>query len=145
LSSNISLVGLTLSVAGAAVDFVAGTAILQSSMDGSSGMVGDPIDTGSIVWAFLLFGLAALLVVTGVMGVMRLAEGRMMVFGLLMMGYGGIMLVLGSAMFIGATPMMQGVFVSTLAMFVIGLGMILNGMAMMFTGRGMPDRVMNRG
>jgi hypothetical protein len=115
------------------VDFGSGTIMLQSAMVTSNSMMGNTINISAVVWGLLLYGLATLLIITGVLGTTRVVEGRMLVFGSLMTIYGIIMLVIGSTMFVGITPMMQDIFASTLTMFAVGLGMILNGMIMMIS------------
>lgn len=139
LDTRINGAGLILSIAGAAVDFASGTVMLQDAMVTQS-MMGNTMNTSAIIWGFLLYGLATLLVITGVIGVTSVAEGKMHIFGLLMAIYGVVMLIIGSTMFVGVTPMMQGVFVSTFAMFAIGLGMILNGMIMVIGRKAMMKR-----
>jgi len=139
LNSRLNVVALFLSIVGAAVDFSSGTIMLQNAMVSSSkSMMGNTIDIGAVVWGLLLYGLATVLVITGVLGTTRVADGKMPVFGGLMVAYGAVMLVIGSVMFIGITPVMQDILASTLAMFAVGLSMLLNGMVMTIGSRSIP-------
>jgi len=138
LNSRLNAVALFLSIVGAAVDFGSGTIMLQSAMVSSKSAMGNTIDTGAVVWGLLLYGLATILVTTGVLGTTRVADGKMVVFGGLMVVYGTIMLVIGSVMFIGITPVMQDIFASTLAMFAVGLSMLLYGTVMAIGSRSIP-------
>ncbi len=138
MNNRFNAVALFLSVVGAAVDFGSGTIMLQSAMVSSKSMMGNAIDIGAVVWGLLLYGLATLLIITGVLGTTRVADGRMPVFGGLMTIYGVVMLVIGSLMFIGVTPVMHDIFASTLAMFAVGLSMLLNGMIMTIGSQSIP-------
>ncbi|OHE55797.1 MAG: hypothetical protein A3K61_03785 [Thaumarchaeota archaeon RBG_16_49_8] len=139
MNSRLNVVALFLSIVGAAVDFSSGTIMLQNAMVSSSkSMMGNTIDIGAVVWGLLLYGLATVLVITGVLGTTRVADGKMPVFGGLMVAYGAVMLVIGSVMFIGITPVMQDILASTLAMFAVGLSMLLNGMVMTIGSRSIP-------
>lgn len=139
MNRRLNAVALFLSIVGAAVDFSSGTIMLQNAMVSSSkSMMGNTIDTGAVVWGLLLYGLATILVITGVLGTTRVADGKIPVFGGLMFVYGAVMLVIGSVMFIGVTPVMQDIIASTLAMFAVGLSMLLNGMVMTIGSRSMP-------
>ncbi len=131
MKSRISSVALFLSIIGAAVDFSSGTIMLQNAMVTSKNVIGNVISIDGVVWGLLLYGLATLLTMTGVLGITRIGEGRMRIFGGLTSFYGVVMLIVGSAMFAGFTPIIQDIFAPTLAMFAVGLGMLLNGMIMM--------------
>ncbi len=135
MNSRFNAVALLLSIVGAAVDFGSGTVMLQSAMVSSKSIMGNAIDIGAVVWGLLLYGLATILIITGVLGMTRVADGKMSIFGGLMVVYGAVMLVIGSMMFIGITPVMQDIFASTLAMFAVGLSMLLNGMVMAIGSR----------
>lgn len=132
MASTLAVVGLVLSVIGAALDFTSGTLILQtpSIMPVASGMGMAPMNTGAITWGLLLYGLGGPLIVTGVLGVTRVGMGRMHIFGGLMVIYGIIMLLIGGSMFMGVTPMMEGALFSSVGMFAVGLGMMVNGLLM---------------
>ncbi len=113
--------------------------MLQNAMVSSSkSMMGNAIDIGAVVWGLLLYGLATILVITGVLGTTRVADGKIPIFGGLMFIYGAVMLVIGSVTFIGITPVMQDIVAPTLAMFAVGLSMLLNGMVMTIGSRSMP-------
>ncbi len=114
--------------------------MLQNAMVSSKSMMGNTIDTGAVVWGLLLYGLATILVITGVLGTTRVADSKMVVFGGLMVVYGAVMLLIGSVMFIGITPVMQDILASTLAMFAVGLSMLLNGMVMTIGSRSIPSK-----
>lgn len=137
MNNRFSATALFLSLIGAAVDFGSGTIMLQNAKVASKSMMGNTIDIGGVVWGLLLYGLAALLIITGVLGTTHVADGRMPVFGGLMATYGVVMLLIGSVMFMGITPLMQDIFASTLVMFAVGLSMLLNGLVMAIGSRSM--------
>ncbi|WP_309491901.1 hypothetical protein [Candidatus Hecatella orcuttiae] len=132
---RLAAVGLALSAAGAALDFTSGTLMLQRTfmptMPGMGmGMRMAAFPAYAAWWAFLLYALGSLLIVTGILGATRMSMGRMHVFGALMATYGVIMLAVGALMLSGVTPMMQGAVFSGLGMLAVGAGMTVNGLLM---------------
>ena len=131
--SRITIVSFILSLVGAVLDFTVANLLLQTvPMNGISnmGMGSFSPSSDATVWGLLLYLLGMALLVTGVLGVTPVSNGRMKVFGGVMILYGIIMLVIGVLMLTGITPMMEGANYSGLAMFIVSFGMIANGLLM---------------
>ena len=131
MASNLAVIGFVLSLVGAILDFSAGTLIVRGSstmsMGGEMGM--QTMVNASVFWPILLYSLGVILIVTGLLGITKIAIGRMGLFGGLMILYGIMMLAIGGSMIVGVTLMMSGMISGT-AMLFIGAAMIGNGTLM---------------
>jgi len=130
--NRITLTGLILGFAGAALDFSFGYLIFVQSMVTTNTMGVSMIKYNSfvVVWGIGLFGLGGLLIITAIASVSSFGNMRMRIFGLLMVVYGVAMLLIGELMYSQIAPMMVGSILSSVGMFVVGFLMILNGVLM---------------
>ena len=130
--NRITLTGLILGFAGAALDFSFGYLIFVQSMVTTNTMGVSMIEYNSfaVVWGIGLFGLGVLLIITAIASVSSFGNMRMRIFGLLMVVYGVAMLLIGELMYSQIAPMIAGSILSSVGMFVVGFLMILNGVLM---------------
>ena len=135
-SNIVAKFGLSISILSASLDFVSGSQLLQiTSMTDNEGMsMQSPISTETVL-ASLLFFLGVLIIVTGVIGVLRVSMKRMNIVGGLMITYGIIMILIGMTMVDGTSPMMGWMTFSGIGMHALGLMMIVNGVIMVKSSR----------
>lgn len=141
-----SIVGLVLSLAGAALDFSTGYLILQNQLmttTDNMGMVVTQYNASSLFWGLGLLALGVLLIATGFLSLTAIRMKRMGLFGSLMAAYGMIMLLVGYLMYSGLTPIMQGSMISSLGMFLLGVLMIASGVLMSKNSKPMMTRTMS--
>jgi hypothetical protein len=126
---NLSVLGLGLGLAGAILDFVSGTLILKDSMTAAP-MMPSTFNQAALAWALVLYSLAAILAITGILGVTSAGMGRMRRIGNLMLLYGVVMIGIGGLMYGGYAPTMGGLLLSSVGMLTVGILMIANGALM---------------
>lgn len=126
---NLAILGLVLSLAGAVLDLASGTAMLRGSVMGTAAS-----DRAVLAWAVVLYSLAALLVVSGILGASSAGMRRMRMVGALMLIYGFVMVAIGALMYGGYAPMMGDQLLSSSGMLAVGCLMVVNGALMARSG-----------